>query len=418
MLTRHNKIFNILGLLVTAIVIFVGGVFVGVNHTLGQNFYNDEGDIEITKIIDLYSKTRSEEVSFDQYWNIWDKIKENYVHQPVRDVDLFYASLQGLVKGLEDPYSVYFPPQKASEFAQDLVGEFGGIGAEIGIREDQLIVIAPLPGTPAEKAGLKAGAKILQIDGEDTSGMSLEEAVSNIRGQKGTEVVLTVTKNGLDTIQEVVIVRDTINIPTVSWEEKENNIVYLRISYFNETTWQEFDKAVKEIKLVSPQGMVLDLRSNPGGYLDISVKVAAEWIGEGTIVSQRNNSGTEDVHTAKQGKHRFVGIPTVVLIDEGTASGSEIVAGALQDYGVATSIGMTTFGKGSVQDFEILSDGSALKLTIAQWFTPRGRQINEIGIDPDEMIEEMFIQKEGTEGDHADDYEDIGLERALEILRI
>lgn len=415
---QEHKALKVLGFLTVGVIIFAVGIFVGINHKLGQALYNDDGEVQISSVMDLYSKTRSEAVDFDQYWEIWDKLKKNHIDQDISDVDLFYASLEGLVAGLDDPYSVYFPPEKAEAFAQDLSGEFEGIGAEIGLRENQLTVIAPLPGSPAETSGLRAGDKIVQIDGEDSSGLSLEEAVSRIRGEKGTTVILTVTQNGYDTLEDISIIRDTINVPTVTWETEQDGIIYLRVSYFNETTWHEFDKAVKEIMLENPQGIILDLRSNPGGYLDTSVKVAAEWVETGIIVSQKDNHGDEDVHTARNGKHRFVDIQTVVLIDEGTASGSEIVAGALQDYGLATVIGQTTFGKGSVQDFELLRDGSALKLTVAQWFTPKGRQINEIGISPDEIIDEMFVQIDGTTGDNSDDYTDVGLERALEILNL
>lgn len=332
------------------------------------------------------------------------------------DVELFYGSIEGLVNGLGDPYSIYFSPKKATEFATDLSGKFGGIGAEIGLRDKEVTVIAPLKDSPAEKAGLKSGDKILTIDGVDTHTLSLEEAISNIRGDQGTEVLLGVTSNGFETLREVKVVREVINVSSIDWTMKEKNIVYIRISYFNENTWNEFDTAVKEILLKAPAGIILDMRNNPGGYLDASVKVAAEWVKRGTIVSERFNDGKEDTYDANLGKHRFTGIPTVVLIDEGTASGSEIVAGALQDYGVATILGQTTFGKGSVQEFEILPDGSALKLTIAEWFTPQGRQINEIGIEPDQKIEKMFTQIEGTDGTREEDFIDNGLNKALEIL--
>jgi carboxyl-terminal processing protease len=400
-----------------ACIIFVGGMYVGMMRGVSQSIIGESGEVDISKVIELYAKSRSPEVNFDQYWEIWDKVHANYVTQPVNDVDLFYSSIQGLVNGLNDPYSIYFPPEKASEFAKDLSGKFGGIGAEIGLRDGVVTVIAPLKDSPAQKAGLKSGDKIFSIDGQDTFELSLDEAISKIRGEEGTSVVLGITTNGFETLREVTITRQIINVPTVEWKTQEGNIVYLRISYFNENTWTEFDKAVKEIVLSSPKGIILDMRNNPGGYLDASVKVAAEWVDGGVIVTERFNDGKEDAYDATLGKHRFAGIPTVVLIDEGTASGSEIVAGALQDYGIATIIGQTTFGKGSVQEFEILPDGSALKLTVAQWFTPKGRQINEKGIEPDQAIEEMFTQKEGTDGTREEDFVDNGLAQAIELLK-
>lgn len=396
------------------ILAFVGGIFIGQASDLQNNLFNETGDVDIKKVINLYSKTRSSEVNFDQFWTIWDKVKEKHVDRPISDVDLFYGALEGMVAGLDDPYSVYLPPQEAMEFAKDLAGEFEGIGAEIGVRDGQLQVIAPLPSSPAETAGLKPGDKIFAIDGEDAYGLTLEEAVLKIRGEKGTTVTLTVTQNGFETIRDVEIIRDTITVPTVHWEKLEDDIIYLRISYFNSETWNEFDSAVKEIINELPKGIVLDLRSNPGGFLETSVDVASEWVESGLIVSEGQPDNGSKKYLSR-GRHRLDGIKTVVLVDGGTASGSEIVAGALQDYKVATIIGTQTFGKGSVQEFEALPDGSALKLTVAKWYTPEGRGIDEEGIAPDVIVEEMFSEVLNENGDVVD-YEDAGLKKAVELL--
>ncbi|MBD3311463.1 MAG: PDZ domain-containing protein [Candidatus Magasanikbacteria bacterium] len=396
-----------------AILTFGFGLLVGLSWNNDQKIINDDGSVEVAQVLNLYKNGKSDELDFDQFWELWDKIKEKYVVQPVNDEDLYYGAMEGLVSGLKDPYSVYFRPKKAEEFVKDLAGEFEGIGAEIGIRNEQLTIIAPLPDSPAEKSGLQAGDKVYAIDGEDTFELSLDEAVSKIRGPKGSEVVLTVSHDGYDEIEEVSIVRDTINVPTVSWEQKENDLYYLRISYFNEDTWTEFDKAVREIIMNSPKGVILDLRSNPGGFLQTSVDVAGEWVESGVIVRERYSDGRVNEYKSR-GKHRFADIPTVILVDGGTASGSEIVAGALQDYSLATIVGVQTFGKGSVQDFETLSDGSALKLTVARWYTPNDRQIDEEGIMPDVIVEEMFVA-EGTDGENI--INDKGMEKAIEILK-
>ncbi len=403
---------------VTAVLIvgvFVSGVFTGTSYGMRAILRGDKA-FAASGVSDLFSQSNESTISFNQFWTVWKKVQEKYVHKPVNDVDLFYGSMVGMVGALNDPYSVYMPPVKAEEFKRDLSGEFFGIGAEIGLKNNAITVIAPLAKSPAERAGLRAGDVILLVDGNDVSGKSVDEVVTLIRGEKGTPVKLTVLSEKSSSPREITIVRDVITVPTVDWSMKEKNIAYLRISYFNDTTWNEFDKAAKEIQTKKPAGIVLDLRSNPGGYLDTSVKVASEWVKSGVIVYEKYHDGSEDQYTADGSKHRFAGIPTIVLVDGGTASGSEIVSGALQDYGLATLVGSKTFGKGSVQDFEYFPDGSALKLTIAEWYTPHKRQINKVGIEPDQVIEEMFVQKEGTEGTTSDDFTDKGLEKALELL--
>ncbi len=407
MLSKRSKVFLVFILLVAS---FGAGLFLGKVWQIQDLVTDDKGAVEIVKVMNLYSKSRSPEVKFDQFWDVWNKIEAKYVDQPVDDVKLFYGAIEGAVAGLGDPYTVYFPPKKAEEFVKDLAGEFDGIGAEIGLKGDILTVIAPLPGSPAEKAGLKPGDKIYKIDDDETYGLSVDEAVMKIRGKKGTSVRLTISHNGIEKVEEVTIIRDTIVVPTVVWEKKDNQIAYLRVSYFNEDTWSEFDKMTKEIKAWSPKGIVLDMRSNPGGYLDTSIAVASEWIKKGVVVKEKFSDSKENSYDTI-GAHRFAGLPTIVLIDEGTASGSEIVAGALQDYGLATLVGKKSYGKGSVQDFEVLPDGSAIKITVARWYTPKDRQIDKSGIEPDVKIEEMFVkQKDET-------YKDVGLEKALELLK-
>lgn len=412
---KEHKGIKRIGIVIAIALAFFAGMSVNSYRSV-KKFITEEGDVNIVKVLDLYSKTRSDTVSFDQYWEVWNTIKDRYVDQPVDDVDLFYGSLKGLVGGLDDPYSAYFPPGPAKEFTESLQGEFGGIGAEIGMRDNQLIVIAPLPSTPAERAGLKPGDYILKINGEETFGLEIDEAVLKIRGENGSTVVLSVIKKGKQVPEEVSIVREKINIPSVTSEMKKGNVAYIRISNFNNKTVNEFDIAIEDVLSKKPRGLILDLRRNPGGYLDSSVLVASEWIKDGVVVRERFTDKNIREHKTS-GKHRLLDLQTIVLVDEGTASGAEIVAGALQDYGVAKIVGTKTFGKGSVQDFEFLPDGSALKLTIAKWFTPKDRGIDKEGITPDIVVEEMFEVKEGADPNDKTAIKDKGVEKALELLQ-
>lgn len=373
-------------------------------------------NVPIQQVINMYGKSRSTSVSFDQFWDIWNLVKENYVDQPVDEVKLFYGAIQGLVSGLNDPYSMYFPPQEAKEFAASLAGEFEGIGAEVGYEGKELIIVAPLAQSPAEKVGLKSGDRILKIDGEETTGMSLGQAVTKIRGKGGTSVTLSIYRPSTKDINDYTIVRDTIVVPSVEYSMK-GSVAYIRLNQFNDDTWPIFDKAVKEAKKQNATGVILDMRGNPGGYLETAIQVASEWIPKGVIVREKNSKGAEVVHDTV-GSHRLAGVPTVVLVDDGSASGSEIVAGALKDYNVATVMGIKTFGKGSVQDFGPLPDGSAVKITIAKWFTPLGNQIDKTGILPDIEVKDMYTDPTypTSTARVGEEHKDKGFDSALHYL--
>jgi carboxyl-terminal processing protease len=362
----------------------------------------------------------SNDINFNEFWQVWTYVKENYVKPDVAESQLFYGALRGLVDALDDPYSVFLDPEITERFAQELSGNFEGIGAEIGIRNDRLTIIAPLADTPAERAGLRSGDYILAIDGEDTTNISLDYAVSNIRGPKGSQVVLSIFTLGDEGPRDVPITRSTIEIDSVRLTNRdgtpitngapqllEGDIAYIELLFFNENTLADWNRTTQDILALSPQGIILDLRNNPGGFLGTAIEVAGEWVNGKTVVMEQLRDGTRIEHTAER-KARFADIPTVVLINQGSASGAEIVAGALHDYGVATLVGETTFGKGSVQDLRQFRDGSSVKLTVAEWLTPNGFNINQAGIAPD--IEVALSLEDFTAG------LDPQLDRALEIL--
>lgn len=394
---------------IMAIVLFGLGVLTG-QFLLDKKSIThaaDNADWSVNIINADKSKNLSKDVDFNQFWDVWQKVKTKYAKQPVKDSDLFYGALQGLVAGAGDPYTVYFPPKEAEEFNKSLDGEFSGIGAEVGIKNNQLVVVSPLPGTPAERAGLKPGDKILAIDKIVTVGMDVNTAVEKIRGVAGTTVTLNVLRTGLTKSKDYAITRQTINVPSVSFSVKNKNIGYVRIMQFNQDTVPQFDKYIKQMQVKKITKLILDLRNNPGGYLDAAVSLGSEWVPEGRIVAEKYSNGDVNEHPSV-GDHRLKDFKTVVLVNGGSASASEILAGALQDYKKATLVGEKTFGKGSVQDYENLADGSALKITVAEWFTPNDKNINKEGIQPDiEVKEDWTKEKIG---------EDVMINKALQVF--
>lgn len=365
------------------VVAFASGLFLG--RQQGVRSVVPEGEGRVLSQGDI-PDFLSDDVDFRMFWDIWNLVKEIYFEQPVSDKTLYYGAVAGLVAAVDDPYTVFFEPQAAESFKENLEGSFEGIGAEIGIRDEQLQIIAPLPDTPAERAGLMPGDRILMIEETETLGMTIEEAVMMIRGEAGTTVVLTISRDGLEEVLKVPIERGKITINSLEWEiDDQLNIATISIYTFNGDTNRLFTEAINEILSRDIDGIILDLRSNPGGLLTTAINIASAWTGYEPVVIEKE-IGQEQVFRGTIAP-RLAEIPTAVLVDGGSASGSEIVAGALQDYGLATVIGTQTFGKGSVQDYRELPDGSAVKITIAKWLTPLGRGINETGITPDIIID-------------------------------
>jgi carboxyl-terminal processing protease len=370
-----------IGYVLFACILFTGGWIA--NNELGANdkCSNKEGEVVDSRDYEGIE----DDISFIQFWQVWDMVQELYLRQPISEKDMFYGAISGMVDALGDPYSVYFDPEESSAFNEELQGEYSGIGAEIGKKEDYIIIIAPLSDSPAERAGLIAGDYIISVNGEDMIGATVDYAVSRIKGEAGTRVTLTIVREGSDDTIDIPITREDIKINSVEWEFRDDGIMYIRISIFNEDTTSLFRKAAQEALTKEAKGIVLDLRNNPGGLLTEAINVAGFWIDNDTVVQERVGDSVEPF--SANGFAWLYNIPTVVLVNGGSASGSEILAGALQDYGLATLIGEQTFGKGSVQEYYEFDDGSALKVTTAEWLTPNGKSIDEVGITPDQVIE-------------------------------
>lgn len=300
----------------------------------------------------------------------------------VNDQKALDGAKAGLVASGGDPYTVYMTADEAKNLSNELTGKFSGIGAEIGIKNNILTIIAPIDDTPAARAGLRAQDLIAKINNEDTTGMSVDTAVSKIRGTKGTQVTLKIVRAGEDP-KDITITRDDITVPSVKWSVKNGNVGYIDVSRFGPDTASLVDQAATELKAKGATKIILDLRNDPGGYLDAGVAVASEFLPTGKLVVEERTGGksTNKLNAADGGK--LLGLPTVVLINGGSASASEIVAGALHDNGVAKLLGETSFGKGSVQEIKDLPDGAQLKVTVAHWYTPGGVNINKAGIKPD-----------------------------------
>jgi carboxyl-terminal processing protease len=412
---RNKNIFNRITNIFLIIILVIISFLAGQNSQQEKNAINysaKDGDYEV-QIDNKYTTTPEGEtiknVDFNLYWKVWDTVKTAYVdNEEISEEEMFYGSLEGMVKAINDPYTSFLDPELSKRFNDDLSGSFEGIGAEIGIRDDTLTIIAPIDGMPAQEAGLKSGDKVLSIDGKSTAGISIDKAVDTIRGEKGTDVTLTIYREGLDETKDITITRGVITIESVKTEILEDNIMLISISNFNEDTEAMFSQAIEEANSNEVNGIILDLRNNPGGFLDSAIEISSEWVETGPVVLEKFDENDITKYQAR-GIARLKDYKTVVLLNQGSASASEIVAGALQDYDIATIVGEQSYGKGSVQTLKPFTDGSSLKVTVAKWLTPQGQSISEKGITPDVEVEYTI---EDFENDR-----DPQLDKAIEIIK-
>ena len=366
---------------------------------------------EMEKILTIFNKEteKPSAVDFESFWKAWRIVEEKYAAPDgINRQNMVWGAIQGALGSLEDPYTVFFPPEEKKLFESEIKGNFEGVGMEIGTRKGILTVISPLKGTPAYSAGVKAGDKILKIDDKETLELSTDEAVRLIRGEKGTKVKLLLLSEGKDEPREVSITRDVIQIPTME-TEKRGDVFIIRLYNFSERAPTEFRKALREFVTSGSRYLVLDLRNNPGGFLEVAVDTASWFLDTGKIVAREKFKSGEETLYRSRGYKPFENLPLVVLVNKGSASASEIVAGALKDHGAAALVGEKTFGKGSVQELVAVTDETALKVTIARWLTPNGNDISKNGLTPD-------VEIKNTEEDDAQ-RRDAQLEKAIEIVQ-
>ena len=404
----NKKITEILFIFSFIVLIF------GVGYKLGEYQANQKKIERPTyNIVNVENKAAEKNIDFSLFWDTWEKVEQKFIDKKKLDQQkMFYGAIKGMVASLDDPYTFFLTPEENKQSKDDLQGKFEGIGAQLGMKDNRVIVVAPLKNSPAEKAGVKAGDFINKVDDQSTKGWSLTYTVSKIRGPKGTKVKLTLEREEKEI--EVVITRDEIKVPSVELSY-EKNIAILKVNQFGENTFDEWDKAVFEMKEKwkkrKIKGMVLDLRDNPGGYLEGAVYLASDFLPLGKTVIRQESTTIKNKEYKVNREGELLDIPLVVLVNKGSASASEILAGSLRDHKRAKIVGEKTFGKGSVQEALDLKKGAGLHVTVAKWILPSGDWINSKGIEPEIKVENQI--KEGNTLTREDDKQ---LNKAIEIL--
>jgi carboxyl-terminal processing protease len=365
--------------IILVIAVFIGGVFIG-------RYSNANNQVTAEEVATLSSNS-----NLNQFWSVWKLMNEKYPFKDKipADQDRMYGAIEGMVNSFNDPYTMFFPPKEAKLFADEVKGQFSGIGMEVEEKNGLITVVSPLKDSPAEKAGIHAGDIVVKIDGKSTETMSVDEAVNLIRGKEGTSVVLTIARKGENALKDITIIRDTIALPIVDTKQAGDTFI-ISLYSFSENSPRLFTDAVQKFIDSKSRKLIIDLRNNPGGYLDAAVDIGSLFIPEGKIIVRENqgNNNPEIVYRSHGTDFRMPsGLKIAILVNNGSASASEIFAGAMAEHGVATLVGTQTFGKGSVQELIPLADGSSLKVTVAKWLTPNGVSISEKGIAPKYVVD-------------------------------
>ena len=399
-------------ILVLVMVLFF---ILGVSYGRGRPVFSLKSNVDLS-IINNEIATTSPPINMAPFWEVWKVLDEKYVVTKKQEAtttsqDRVWGAIQGMTASLGDPYTVFMPPQDTKDFEENIRGNFEGVGMEIGIKDGVLSVISPLKGSPAEKAGIKAGDKIITIDGKPAMELTTDNAVKIIRGPQGSVVKISILRNGNTKPLNFEITRAVIDIPTIKTETKGDVFVISLYNFYAQAE-NQFNEALKEFVLAKKTKLVLDLRGNPGGYLDAAVDMASWFLPLGkTIVREDSINGSGEVVYRSKGNDIFTGknLRMVVLVDGGSASASEILAGTLQEQGIAKLVGTKTYGKGSVQQLLQISGGTSLKVTIAKWLTPNGKSISDGGLTPDYEIKISDADLKAEK--------DPQMEKALELLK-
>lgn len=393
--------------------IVASALLLGVVFGIGLYFgYSHRPDID--KVTSIANKTPTFETTADfaPFWKAWNTLKEKSIYSDkITDQDRVWGAIKGLAGATGDPYTTFFKPEDNKLFKDEIKGSFSGIGAEIGMKDNVLTVIAPLKGTPAFTAGIKAGDKIVKIDNVSTNDMSVDIAINKIRGERGTTVILNIFRTGENQTRDIKIVRDTIAIPTVDTEARPDGIFVIKFYSFSENSDNLFAGALDQFSKSGSHKLILDLRGNPGGYLDAAVNIGSWFIDEGKVIVSEDFGPSKKAQVYRShGPKLFTDkLQFVVLVDGGSASASEILAGALKEQGIATLVGEKTFGKGSVQELVDITKDTSLKVTVARWLTPNGVSISQVGIDPDVKVPFTLKDFEALR--------DPQMDKAVEILK-
>ncbi|GAC1414233.1 MAG: hypothetical protein NVSMB66_7290 [Candidatus Doudnabacteria bacterium] len=370
--------------IVLLLLLSAGTFFSGMKLGARGYFYNGND----YKIVNQNDAPKN--VNYDLLWQALDVINNKYIDKPVDQQKVLYGAIAGAVGAVGDPYTSFFDPKQYSDFKTELGGSFEGIGAEVGLKDGSVVIVAPIDDSPAKKAGLLAGDVILKINSDDATSITLEQAVSKIRGPKGTTVTLSVYRPGDKKQHDFSIIRQTIELKSVKFKLQNVNgkkIEVINIERFGDDTTTLFKQATADVQKNNADGIVLDLRNDPGGYLDASVQVASYWVNPGdVVVTEKHSDGTQNVYKGL-GNNSLAKIPTIILINGGSASASEILTGALHDHNIAKTVGVKSFGKGSVQELINLPQNTAVKVTVAKWFTPNNINITKNGLEPDNKVE-------------------------------